>query len=102
MTKQISCCMATRQKFKSFSEMPEGLRKFLYSKDFADAEKLLQAQYKFKDEQTILIGDKMMNAIFGDIQLSQAVSGIKAGLVPAVLDQAGFAQMLSDLLKIET
>ncbi|MBI5654454.1 hypothetical protein HZC53_02255 [Candidatus Uhrbacteria bacterium] len=91
----------TRQTFDSFADMPDGLRIFLFSEEFNDAENRLQKNYSFSDEQKILIGDQMMDVMFGDSELKEAVEAIKTALVPKPLDENRWKELLIDLLKVE-
>jgi len=78
--------------------MPSGLSAYLFTQDFSEAEKVLQDKYKLTDEQKTLIGDNVMDAIFGDLALDQAVAAIKAGLVPGTLDEKRWPEFLSDFI----
>ncbi|MDQ7814568.1 MAG: hypothetical protein RDU25_02070 [Patescibacteria group bacterium] len=94
--------MGARQKFSSFAEMPTGLRTFLFSENFNQAEQTLQAKYKFPDDAKVFIGDKVMDAIFGDSELPQAVDEIKAKLVPISIPEDKWQEFMIELLKLET
>lgn len=91
----------TRQTFDSFADMPDGLRVFLFSEDFNGAETALQKNYGFSDEQKILVGDQVMDVIFGDAELKEAIDAIKLALVPKPLDENKWKEFLADLLKAE-
>jgi len=88
-----------RQKFLSYADMPEGLRNFLFTKDFSDAEKDLQASFGLTDEQRNLIGDQVMDTVFGDTALGVAIAAIKTALVPSKLDEKKWQDFLGLLLK---
>ncbi|MFA5185135.1 MAG: hypothetical protein WC551_01480 [Patescibacteria group bacterium] len=90
-----------RQVFTSFADMPDGLRTFLFSENFNGAENLLQQTYKFTDDQKIIIGDQMMDAVFGDKELGEAVVAIKQELVPKTLTEEKWKEFLADILKVE-
>ncbi len=93
--------MGARQKFSSFAEMPTGLRTFLFSENFNQAEQTLQGEYKFPDDAKVFIGDKVMDSIFGDIELPQAVDEIKKKLVPTALPEEKWQGFLAEFLKLE-
>ncbi len=90
-----------RQKFSSYSEMPDGLRNFLFTKDFADAESVLQKRFDLTDAERVLIGDQVMDTVFGDQELGDMVKRLKAALVPAKLDEAKWRQLLTDVIQKE-
>lgn len=49
----------------------------------------------------MLVGDRVMDAIFGDLELGQAVTEIKASLVPKKLDENKWGEFLAELLQRE-
>jgi hypothetical protein len=90
-----------RPSYGSFAEMPEGLRGFLLSPEFNSVEQTLQDTYKFDEAAQVLIGDQMMDAVFGDLKLAEVVAKIKAALVPQPLDEVKWKAFLADFLKLE-
>lgn len=88
-----------RQTYEEFSDMPAGLRDFLLSDDFTRLNDELQKAYALKDEQKNLIGDKMLDAAFGDVELPQAVADLKQALVPSSIPEEKWTAFLADFLK---
>lgn len=92
--------MATaRQAYEEFSDMPAGLRDFLLSDEFTRVNDDLQKTYALKDDQKNLIGDKMLDAAFGDVALPQAVADLKQALVPSAVAESAWPAFVTDLLK---
>lgn len=81
--------------------MPKALTTFLLSEEFAQADVTLQQTYRLTDEQRTLVGDKVMDAIFHDIELPQAVADVQAALVPAAITPEKWPDFLADALKLE-
>jgi hypothetical protein len=91
--------LVARNKFSSYADMPAGLRKFVFTPEFSSAEADLQKQFNLTDDQRILIGDQVMDTIFGDQDLSTAVANIRAGLASANLDGRKWQEFVSELVK---
>lgn len=90
-----------RARYESFSAMPKALQDFLVSSDFSKAEQELVTIYKLSSDQASFMGDTMMDAVFGDLALQEAISTIKQAFVPAVVTAEKWKQFISDLLKYE-
>lgn len=90
-----------RPQYDSFSAMPKALQDFLVSAEFGKAEQELVKVYALSSDQATLMGDTMMDAVFGDITLQQAIANIKTAFVPAVISVEKWKQFISDLLKFE-
>jgi len=81
--------------------MPAGLRKFVLSKEFDNADMTLQKTYNLSSEQTTKMGDEIMSAIYNDEDLSTAVENIKQVVVPSPVDNTNWKDFLADMLKLE-
>ncbi len=92
---------SNRPTYANLADMPLALQDFLLSDDYANAEAQLQKLYQLKQEQVSKVGDDMMDAIFGDLTLQEAVEDIKTSLVPAILPEDKWKLFLSDLIKLE-
>lgn len=93
--------MTTRVSYGSIAEMPGALQDFLFSQGFADADGKLQQAHRLTDEQRALVGDKIMDAIFNDITLAQAVADLKAAIVPNPVPEDKWPAFLADFLRLE-
>lgn len=90
-----------RMTYGSYAEMPQGLRDFVFSQDFSEAEKVLQDKYNFDDAAKSTIGDQTMDAIFGDTSLTEALAAIKGSLAPKSLDDKRWTEFLADYIRHE-
>lgn len=94
--------MAThRATYSAFSEMPEALQDFLFSQEFSDADGVIQKDFGLTDEQKALVGDTVMDAIFGQISLQEAMVNLRSALVPAPVTEDRWGAFLSELLRFE-
>lgn len=81
--------------------MPEALRLFLFSESFSAADGTIQKDYALNDEQRTFLGDKIMDTVFNDIDLTQAVADLKTLLVPAAVSENKWNDLVSDFIKLE-
>jgi hypothetical protein len=90
-----------RPHYESFAEMPPGLRHYVFTPEFNKADELIRDDYALSKEQTELIGDKVMDAIFNDTSLGQALADIKQALVPTPVPDDRWKDLVADILKLE-
>lgn len=91
----------SRQTYEDLFDMPAGLRTFLLSPEFEEADKILQKSHGLSDDQTSAMGDKIMDAVFNTVSLPQAVVDLKIALVPSPIPEDKWKNFLSDFLKLE-
>ncbi len=89
-----------RQSFGDLFDMPDGLRKFVLSQAFEDADTNLQKTYQLTPEQTTAMGDAVMAAIYGQ-DLASTIDTIKQVVVPAALPEEKWKTFLADMVKLE-
>lgn len=92
---------ASRPQYTDFFDMPTGLRSFLLSPEYASADKTIQKTYGLTDEQTAKMGDALMDAVYGETDLLQAIASLKALVVPTPVPEAKWKEFLADILKTE-
>lgn len=90
-----------RPSFGSFADMPVGLRRFLFSKEFSSADRVLEETYHIPKDVFEQVGDVIMDIIFNDASLAEGIASIRAVLVPAVLTDEAFKPFLVDLVRME-
>lgn len=90
-----------RQTYGDLFDMPTGLRKFVLSKEFDEADLTLQKTYALTPEQTTAMGDEIMSAVNNDQDLAEMVASIRSLVVPAPVVDAKWKDFLIDLLKLE-
>ncbi len=91
----------SRPHFTGYAEMPEGLQNFLFSEQFTKADEELQKTYALTDDQKTLVGDKIMDAVFGDATISKIIADLRAALVPTPVVEAKWKEFIADFLKLE-
>lgn len=92
---------ASRPQYTDFFDMPTGLRAFLLSPEYTSADKTIQKNYGLTDEQTTKMGDIVMDAVYGETDLLQAIASLKALVVPTPVPEAKWKDLLADILKAE-
>ena len=90
-----------RPSFGSFADMPVGLRRFLFSKEFSSADRTLEETYHIPKDVFEQVGDVIMDIIFNDVSLADGIASIRAIVVPAVLSDESFKPFLADLVRME-
>ncbi len=90
-----------RPSFGSFADMPVGLRRFLFSKEFSGADKTLEETYHIPKELFEKVGDAIMDTIFNDLSLAEGVAAIRQILVPAALTEEMWKPFLIELVRLE-
>jgi len=91
----------TRQTYGDLFEMPAGLRKFVLSQEFEDADATLQKTYALTDDQKNKMGDEVMAAIYNEEDLAKAVANVRASVVPTPVPETKWKDFLSDFLRLE-
>lgn len=92
---------SARHSYANFSEMPESLQDFLFSDAFTDADVTLQKTYGLSDAQKTFVASKVMDAVFGGVSLSQALTDVRATVVPSPIHEEQWNAFLADLVKLE-
>ncbi len=90
-----------RKKYSRLSDLPRSIQLFLFSEASGAADIELQKKYILKNEAFEMIGDKIMDAIFNDVSLPQAVADIKTIIVPNPITEDKWLAFLADFLKLE-
>lgn len=93
--------MPTRAHFSSFSDMPTGLRRYLFSQTFGDGEAKLREAYKLSEDQSQKLGDLVMDIVFNDKTLPGGVVEMKALLVPTPVAESNWKLFVEDFIKNE-
>jgi len=88
-----------RPRYDGFSDMPSGLRNFLLADQFTAMDAALQKTYALTPEQTSLLGDKFLDAVFNDATLPETIATLKAALVPVVIPETKWKEFESEFLK---
>lgn len=81
--------------------MPVGLRRFLFSKDFSDADAHLATNYQLKPEQVETLGDVVMDTIFNDLSLAEGIEEIKKAVSPEPIAEERWKAFVTDLVRLE-
>lgn len=81
--------------------MPVGLRRFLFSKEFTEADANLAKSYNISTEKMEQVGDLIMDIIFNDESLREGVEKIRAIVVPDPIQEANWKLFISDLIRQE-
>jgi hypothetical protein len=89
----------TRPHFDDFADMPDGLRNFLFSDAYDEAEADLTKAYNLMGDEASAVSDALLDAAFADATLPEAVASIKSKLVPRRITEDKWKTFLSDLLK---
>ncbi len=92
---------STRPVYADLFDMPAGLRAFVMSKEFNDADTTLQKKYNLTSPQVIAMGDDVMAAIENDENVSEMVASVRASVVPSPVSEAQWKDFLSDMLQLE-
>jgi hypothetical protein len=89
----------TRPHFDDFADMPDGLRNFLFSDAYDEAEADLTKAYNLMGDEASAVSDALLDAAFADATLPETVASIKSKLVPRRITEDKWKTFLSDLLK---
>lgn len=81
--------------------MPVGLRRFLFSKEFTEADANLAKTYAISAEKMEQVGDIIMDIVFNDESLQDGVEKIRAIVVPDPIQEANWKVFVSDLIRQE-
>lgn len=81
--------------------MPVGLRRFLFSKEFSDADSHLATTYHLKPEQVEKLGDAVMDTIFYDLSLAEGVVEIQKTVSPDPVPESQWKAFVADLVRLE-
>ncbi|MCC7357605.1 hypothetical protein IT408_03825 [Candidatus Uhrbacteria bacterium] len=90
-----------RSSFNSFSDMPVGLRRFLFSKEFSEADLELAKKYQIPSDKIEHIGDTIMDIIFNDISLKNGIDEIKKIVYPDIVTELTWKDFISDVIRLE-
>lgn len=93
--------MPSRAHFSSFSDMPTGLRRYLFSQTFSDGEAKLREAYKLSEDQAQKLGDLVMDIVFNDKTLPGGIAEMRALLVPTPVAEPNWKLFVEDFLKEE-
>jgi hypothetical protein len=93
--------MSNRAHFSSFSDMPTGLRRYLFSQTFGDGEAKLREAYKLSEDQSQKLGDLVMDIVFNDKTLPDGIAEMKGVLVPNPVAESNWKLFVEDFLKEE-
>ncbi len=90
-----------RPEYESSVDMPPSLRNFVSSDEYRNADAILQKTYGLTKEQTIIVGDNSVDALYNHTTLAQAVENIRMALVPGTISEVRWKDFVTDFLKLE-
>ena len=93
--------MGDRKKYSSFESMPKPLQDFLLSEEFSDTDITLTNTFNINEVTMDKVSDIIISTILGEISLQNAMSQIKATLIPAILTEEKWITFLSDLIRLQ-